>query len=99
MVRPQRWEWSHRCSIRLLQHVCARAEELHDSTANAKLLQFDRNAAAVPVPEMLQLMPSALHERPLPPASLGLAAGADAPGGGGSTAARPHGALDNIPTC
>ena len=79
--------------------VCARAEELHDSTANAKLLQFDRNSAAVPVPEMLQLMPSVLDERPLPPASLGLAAGASAPGGVGGMAAHPHGALGGVSSC
>ena len=76
-----------------------RAEELHDSTANAKLLQFDRHSAAVPVPEMLQLMPSALHERPLPPASLGPAAGASMPGGGGGMAAHAHGVTGGVSTC
>ena len=70
--------------------MCICAEELHDSTANAKLLQFDRHSAAVPVPEMLQLMPSALHERPPPPASLGPAAGAGA---------HAHGALGGVSTC
>ena len=79
--------------------MCAHAEELHDSTANAKLLQFDRRTAAVPVPEMLQLMPSVLDERPLPPASLGLAAGASAPGAGSGTAAYAHGALGDVSTC
>ena len=80
--------------------MCARAEELHDSTANAKLLQFDRNSAAVPVPEMLQLMPSALHERPPPPATLSPAAGGPgAPGGGRGMAAHAHGALAGVSTC
>ncbi|CAK0782804.1 hypothetical protein CVIRNUC_005999 [Coccomyxa viridis] len=75
------------------------AEELHDSTANAKLLQFDRHSAAVPVPEMLQLMPSALHGRPPAPASLGPAAGAGAPGGGSGMSAHAHGALGGVSTC
>ncbi len=79
--------------------MCTHAEELHDSTANAKLLQFDRHSAAVPVPEMLQLMPSALHGRPPAPASLGPAAGAGAPGGGSGMSAHAHGALGGVSTC
>jgi hypothetical protein len=55
-----------------IYHVILLAEELGDSTANAKLLQFDRHRT-VPVPEMpLQLMGSVLdnsilEERPFAP--------------------------------
>lgn len=43
------------------------AEELGDCTANAKLLQFDRHPT-MPIPEIpLQLMGSALDERPFAP--------------------------------